>query len=108
LTCFSVAVALLGGEIRADEAKPAPVWLDSAPLAKRKIVLPLDGDALIRVDVLGERLFRVRHSKTKQWTESALSRYSVGLIATRNTRRGTRRQTLFVALRVLRGYSQPM
>jgi len=32
---------------------------------------------LVRVDVLGERLFRIRHSKTKQWTESALNRYGV-------------------------------
>lgn len=31
----------------------------------------------VRVDVLGERLFRIRHCKTKQWTESGLNRYGV-------------------------------
>ena len=77
LTGVSLAIALLAGETRAEDTKQAPVWLDSAPLAKRNVVLPLDGGALVRVDVLGERLFRVRHSKTKQWTESALNRYGV-------------------------------
>ncbi|MCY2994265.1 MAG: DUF5110 domain-containing protein [Planctomycetota bacterium] len=77
LTCLSLAVALLASEVGAEDANKAPVWPDSAPLAKRNVVLTLDGGAFVRVDVLGERLFRIRHSQTKQWTESALNRYGV-------------------------------
>jgi len=68
---------LLTSQGRTEEAVKAVGWPDSAPLAKRNIVLPLDGGALVRVDVLGERLFRIRHGKTKQWTESALNRYGI-------------------------------
>ena len=53
----------------------APSWL--TPLTKRNLVVALEGGASVRVDVLGERLFRVRHAKTGQWTESALNRYGI-------------------------------
>jgi alpha-glucosidase (family GH31 glycosyl hydrolase) len=50
---------------------------DTAPLTKRSVVVNLDGGAFVRVDVLGEKLFRIRHSKTGQWTESGLNRYGI-------------------------------
>ncbi|MDY0165391.1 MAG: glycoside hydrolase family 31 protein [Thermoguttaceae bacterium] len=71
------ASLVLVGEARSEDAKTSPVWLDSAPLADRNLVVVLDGGGSLRVDVLGERLFRVRYSKTGQWTESALNRYGV-------------------------------
>ena len=37
----------------------------------------MDSGALVRVDVLSPRLFRIRHSRTKQWTESGLNRYGI-------------------------------
>ena len=59
--------------------KPARVVVDAAPptCAARNVVLNLDGGAFVRVDVLGERLFRIRHSKSTQWTESGLNRYGI-------------------------------
>ncbi len=71
-----VSGALLAGDGPA-RVNPAPGWPDSAPLARRNLVFAVDRGASVRVDVLGERLFRVRHSKTRQWTESALNRYGV-------------------------------
>ncbi len=68
---------LLVGPARSEDADKSPVWLDSAPLAKHNLVLSLENGTKVRVDVLGERLFRIRHSKTGQWTESALNRYGV-------------------------------
>ena len=50
---------------------------DTAPLTEQNVVFALDGGNFVRVDVLGERLFRVRYSKTGQWTESGLNRYGV-------------------------------
>ena len=49
---------------------------DGAPLSpSRSFVVTLQtGDAL-RVDVLSPRLFRLRHSASPSWTESALNRY---------------------------------
>lgn len=70
-------VALLCSEGRADNSRKTSGWPDSAPLTKRNLVLPLQGGALVRVDVLGERLFRIRHSKTGEWTESGLNRYGI-------------------------------
>jgi alpha-glucosidase (family GH31 glycosyl hydrolase) len=61
----------------AADAPKTPVWLDSSPLARQNVVLTLDDGARVRVDVLGERLFRVRFSKTGEWTESALNRYGI-------------------------------
>ena len=77
LLCLCLAGALLTSEVRADDSHKARGWPDSAPLTKRNVVFTLDGGALVRVDVLGERLFRIRHSKTGQWTESGLNRYGV-------------------------------
>ena len=71
-----LAGCLLAGQGGAAELKPA-AWLDSAPLTRQSVILPWDGGAFVRVDVLGERLFRIRHSKTRQWTESGLNRYGV-------------------------------
>jgi hypothetical protein len=69
--------ALLLGETSAADLPRRPGWPDAAPLTNRNIVVTLDGGAAVRVDVLGERLFRVRHSRTAQWTESGLNRYGV-------------------------------
>jgi hypothetical protein len=59
LTGVSPAIALLAGETRAEDTKQAPVWLDSAPLAKRNVVMNLnrgpgagDGHAELLPDVL--------------------------------------------------------
>ncbi|MDD4789362.1 MAG: glycoside hydrolase family 31 protein, partial [Pirellulales bacterium] len=73
--CFTVAV-LAGGAPSPDSKQPAG-WPDSTPLAKQNLIFGLEQGGFVRVDVLGERLFRVRHSKTRQWTESALNRYGV-------------------------------
>lgn len=77
LTYLSLATALLLGDVIAGDAPQTPVWLDAAPLTKRTAVINLDGGAFVRVDVLGERLFRIRHSKTGRWTESGLNRYGI-------------------------------
>ena len=74
---LALVSVLLVGAVRAEDARQATFWPDSAPLAKRNLVFALDTGASVRVDVLGERLFRVRHSKTKQWTESGLNRYGI-------------------------------
>ena len=69
---------ILGGALPvAAESNAVPVWADTAPLTKQNVVLALDGGASVRVDVLGPCLFRVRHSKTGKWTESALNRYGI-------------------------------
>lgn len=51
--------------------------IDSAPLTKQSVVAKLDNGAFVRVDVLGDQLFRIRHSKTGQWTQSGLNRYGI-------------------------------
>ena len=61
----------------AAESNAVPVWADTAPLTKQNAVFALDGGASVRVDVLGPRLFRIRHSKTGKWTESSLNRYGI-------------------------------
>ncbi len=71
-----VGVVLLC-EVRAEESKKGAEWPDPAPPTKQSVVVGLEGGASVRVDVLGERLFRVRYSKTGRWTESALNRYGV-------------------------------
>lgn len=71
------ALAATAGTILAAETNAAPVWADAAPLTQQNVVLALEGGASVRVDVLGPRLFRVRHSKTGTWTESAMNRYGV-------------------------------
>lgn len=72
-----LSATLLTGDGQTSEAKKAAGWPDSAPLTKPNLVFPVDGGGFVRVDVLGERLFRVRHGKSRQWTESALNRYGV-------------------------------
>ena len=72
-----LCVLLLVRDGRAQDAQKARGWPDAAPLTKRNVVLPLDDGSFVRVDVLGQRLFRVRYSKTQQWTESALNRYGI-------------------------------
>jgi len=67
----------LVGVTEAADPRKATGWPDSAPLTKRNVVIALDQGVSVRVDVLGERLFRIRRSKTGQWTESALNRYGV-------------------------------
>ncbi len=57
--------------------KQASGWPDSVALTEQNLVLGLDDGGFVRVDVLGERLFRVRHAKSSQWTESALNRYGI-------------------------------
>ena len=74
---FLCTSALLTTASSAAEPKKAPVWADTAPLTKQSVVLLLDGGAFVRIDVLGEQLFRIRHSKTKAWTESGLNRYGI-------------------------------
>jgi alpha-glucosidase (family GH31 glycosyl hydrolase) len=74
--CLSLVVALLALDVRAEEPRKGPVWPDAAPLTKQNVVLPLDRGQ-VRVDVLSPRLFRIRYSKTTQWTESALNRYGI-------------------------------
>lgn len=54
-----------------------PIWLDTAPLTEQSVVLKCAGGSRVRVDVLGVNLFRIRHSKTNVWTESALNRYGI-------------------------------
>lgn len=61
----------------AAQPEKGPVWPDAAPLTKQNVILALDAGGSLRVDVLGERLFRIRYSKTGQWTESALNRYGI-------------------------------
>lgn len=71
------AFAAATGTTRAAETNAAPVWADTAPLTQQNVVIALQGGASVRVDVLAPRLFRVRHSKTGTWTESAMNRYGV-------------------------------
>lgn len=75
--CLFFSGALLAGGAPSPDTKTAAGWPDAAPLAKRNLVFELEQGGFVRVDVLGERLFRVRHSKTRQWTESGLNRYGV-------------------------------
>ena len=70
-------IALTGNSARAAESTTPPGWADSAPLTRRNVVVAVDGGAAVRIDVLGPQLFRVRHSKSAAWTESALNRYGV-------------------------------
>ncbi len=67
----------LAGTVGAAESNAVPAWADTAPLTKQNVVIALNNGASVRVDILGSRLFRVRHSKTGKWTESALNRYGV-------------------------------
>ena len=76
-TCLCLACVLSTGESNAEVSKQSPSWPDSAPLTRQSVVLPLNGGGFVRVDVLGPRLFRIRHSKTGQWTESGLNRYGI-------------------------------
>ena len=75
---LALAAMLLAG--RAYTAEPAGTgrpWPDAAPLAKGNVVLPLDGQAFIRVDVLTPKLFRIRYTKAAPWSESTLNRYGI-------------------------------
>ncbi len=75
--CLLLCCGILGAEARSEDVGKSPVWLDTAPLGPQNVVLDLGGGAAIRVDILGECLFRVRHGKSGQWTESALNRYGI-------------------------------
>jgi len=69
---------LLAADCPAGNVAPTPAgWLDSAPLTKQSVILPLSYGARVRIDVLGDRLFRIRHAKNGQWRESALNRYGI-------------------------------
>ncbi len=72
-----VAGVALAGEARPDDGKQGPVWPDAAPLTGQNLVFALDGGRAVRIDVLGDRLFRIRYSRIGQWTESALNRYGI-------------------------------
>lgn len=74
---FAIALAGCAAAAATEPGKKAAGWPDSAPLTKRNLVYAVDGGGFVRVDVLGERLFRIRHSKSKQWMESASNRYGV-------------------------------
>jgi alpha-glucosidase (family GH31 glycosyl hydrolase) len=76
-TAFLLFALLPCSCLCAAEPGRGPVWPDAAPLTKQSVVLSLDAGGSVRVDVLGERLFRLRYSKTGQWTESALNRYGI-------------------------------
>jgi len=77
-----ILLSLLLGSFTANCASTTNTsgWLDSRPLTGQSAVLTLEDGTFVRVDVLGERLFRFRHSKVSRWTESALNRY--GILAT--------------------------
>jgi len=77
---FFLAVLLWTVAGRGEPTAPATCWFDNKPLTGQDAVFKLDDGSFVRVDVLSERLFRIRHSKTQQWTESALNRY--GILAT--------------------------
>jgi len=63
--------------ICATESKAVPIWNDTSPLTEQSVVLKCDNGSSVRIDVLSPCLFRIRHSKTGKWTESALNRYGV-------------------------------
>lgn len=77
VTAALAVITLTGSLARAAESATPPVWADTAPMTKRNVVVALDGGAAVRIDVLGPRLFRVRHSLSGSWTESALNRYGI-------------------------------
>ena len=79
LSAWRVAVAFFAGAgaVCAAESNAVPVWADTAPLTAQNVVLALEDGTFVRVDVLGERLFRIRHARTPQWRESALNRYGI-------------------------------
>ena len=77
LVTLYCATIVLACRVAGDEPRHTGGWPDAAPLTKRSMVVNLDGGAFVRVDVLGEQLFRIRHSKTSQWTESGLNRYGI-------------------------------
>lgn len=72
-----ILLFLFSGVAFTQDLTRGPLLLDTRPLKKQNLVLTLDNGAFVRVDVLGEQLFRIRHSKTEQWTESALNRYGI-------------------------------
>lgn len=72
----AIVVASLATFVSA-EPTATPTWADTAPLTKQSVVVKCENDAFVRIDVLGDSLFRIRHSKTEGWTESALNRYGV-------------------------------
>ena len=62
---------------KAEAADKAPSLTNTAAMAGRNVVFAIEEGGFVRVDVLGERLFRIRYSKTEQWTESGLNRYGI-------------------------------
>jgi len=72
----TVAAAFLAS-ICSAESNAVPVWADAATLTEQNVVLKCDNGSSVRIDVLAPCLFRIRHSKTGKWTESALNRYGV-------------------------------
>jgi len=77
LNVLLLAGVLLPAPVRSEDAKSSPGWPDSAPLTSQSVIFPVENGGSVRVDVLGDRLFRVRHTKTGKWTESALNRYGI-------------------------------
>lgn len=82
LCWFLVASALVGNTLlvrgsRAGDPDRVRAWPDSAPMTGQNLVFVLDEGGSLRIDVLGERLFRIRYSKTGVWTESGLNRYGI-------------------------------
>ncbi len=77
LICFSLVSLLFFSTVKPANSEVVRNCRDTAELTKQNVVFALDGGDFVRVDVLGERLFRIRHSKTQKWTESGLNRYGV-------------------------------
>ena len=72
-----LALALPAGESQAEASKSMPPWPDAVPLSRQNVIVSLANGGVVRIDMLGERLFRIRHSKTGRWTESGLNRYGI-------------------------------
>ena len=52
-------------------------WEDPAAPDKQSVVFELQDKTSLRVDILANNLFRVRHGKTNRWTESGMNRYGI-------------------------------
>ncbi len=77
LVCLSLVITLFVGVAGTEALSQGRSWRDSTRLTRQNVVLSVGGGSFVRIDVLGEQLFRIRHCKTKQWTESGLNRYGV-------------------------------
>lgn len=77
LSCFLLACMVISGKCEVKDSNRGPLLMDTRPLTKQNLIFNLDNGDFVRVDMLGEQLFRIRHSKTGQWTESGLNRYGI-------------------------------